>query len=91
MLISRPPVLIASFYKRLNIAAVFKRTLAVMTVRNVLLKAGNATDLREKCTRNTHTALLNPPPISSNRGIGGADGKIQRYREMTFVSGEHLG
>lgn len=76
MLISRLPVLIASFYKRLNIAAVFKRTLAVMTVRNVLLKAGNATDLREKCTQNTHTALLNPP-ISSNRGTGGVDAKYR--------------
>lgn len=62
MLISRLPVLIASFYKRLNIAAVFKRTLAVMTVRNVLLKAGNATDLREKCTQNTH-CFAEPPHL----------------------------
>lgn len=59
MLISRLPALIASFYERLNIAAVFSRPLAVMTVRNVLLKAGNATDPCEKCTQNTQTALLN--------------------------------
>lgn len=72
------PTLIASFYKRLNIAAVFSRMLAVMTVRNVLLKAGNATDLCEKCTQKHTNCFAETLPISSHRGIVGADRKIQR-------------